>query len=103
MPEVLIWAMIPITAIICVVFLPIWTHHQRKMMEMKLKMSEKTDGNLLQELQSLKAQIIDLRDTTTRYDMSFDAALQRLESRMSHIESKQIQPQEEFSRIGHTE
>jgi hypothetical protein len=35
--------------------------------------------------------------------MSFDAALQRLESRMTHVEAKQIQPAEEFSRIGHKE
>jgi hypothetical protein len=95
----MIWILIPLSAIV----LPIWTHHQRKMMEMKLKMKETGDGNLLQELQSLRAQLIDLRDTTTRYDMSFDAALQRLESRMAHMETKQIQPAEEFSRIGRAE
>ena len=29
-----------------------------------------------------------LRDTTTRYDMSFDTALQRLENRMAYLEQQ---------------
>jgi uncharacterized protein HemX len=80
--------LIPILAVIGIFILPVWTAHQRKMMELKLQAGQKADDNLLQELQSLKAQITDLRDTTTRYDMSFDSALQRIESRVGHLETR---------------
>ena len=42
----------------------------------------------LNEIQALRQQMVELRDTTTKYDMSFDAALQRLESRMGHLEGR---------------
>jgi hypothetical protein len=71
---------IPIVAII--------TSHQRKLMEMKLKMGSGGDSKVAEELRALKQQMAELRDTTTRYDISFDAALQRIESRVGHIESK---------------
>ncbi len=41
------------------------------------------------ELAELRKQVEALRDTTTKYDLSFDTALQRLESRMSHMEERQ--------------
>ena len=80
--------LIPLTAIICIFGIPVWTHHQRKMMEMKLKMSQSGDANVLAEMKNLRDQLAELRDTTTRYDMSFDAALQRIESRVGHLEGR---------------
>jgi hypothetical protein len=80
--------LIPIMAIFGIFFLPVWTSHQRKMMELRLKAGSQTDANLLAELQAMKAQIAELRDTTTRYDMSFDSALQRIESRAGHLETR---------------
>ena len=71
---------IPIVAII--------TSHQRKMAEMKMQMGGKADSSVIEELKALKQQMAELRDTTTRYDISFDAALQRIESRVGHLESK---------------
>ena len=79
---------IPLAGIICLFGLPIWTHHNRKMMELKLKMRQGADDSTLAEMRALKEQIAELRDTTTRYDMSFDAALQRIESRVSHVEGR---------------
>ena len=66
----------------------IWTYHQRKMMEMKLRMGGEGRQVVSGELQEIKQQLAELRDTTTRYDLSFDAALQRIESRVGHLESR---------------
>jgi hypothetical protein len=83
-PEIIV----PVMGIICVIGLPIWTAHQRSMMAMKLKLKDGANDSTVAEVRALKEQIAELRDTTTRYDMSFDAALQRIESRVSHVEGK---------------
>jgi hypothetical protein len=77
--------------------------HQRAMAELELKKGQSVSHGSSSEMQEISRQLHELRDTTTRYDMSFDAALQRLESRVANLETKQIQPAEEYSRIGHTE
>lgn len=64
------------------------TSHQRKLMEMKLKLGAQTQSTPSREMQDLKRAIDELRDTTTRYDISFDAALQRIESRVGHLEGR---------------
>ena len=82
--------LIAITAILCVFGIPIvaiLAEHKRKMAEMGMK-SGAGNPNMISELQEMKRQIEELRDTTTRYDISFDSALQRLESRMNHMEQK---------------
>ena len=43
-------------------------------------------GELASTVETLKREVAQLRDTTTRYDMAFDTALERLESRVSHVE-----------------
>ena len=83
MPEVIAALLIcglPIVAIV--------TSHQRKMMEMKLKLGAQSQAAPSSELQDLRRVIDELRDTTTRYDISFDAALQRMDSRMNNVEQK---------------
>ena len=62
--------------------------HQRQVMDMKLRMSYTGDHQVIAELQALRQQMAELRDTTTRYDMSFDAALQRVESRVGGVEQR---------------
>lgn len=44
---------------------------------------------LREEVASLRQQIHELRDTTMQYDLSFDAALQRLERRVEQTEQPQ--------------
>lgn len=58
------------------------------MMEMRLKLGTPAPPANSRELQDLKHAIDELRDTTTRYDISFDAALQRIESRVGHLEGR---------------
>ena len=48
---------------------------------------------LTQEVQSLKKEVAQLRDTTTRYDLPFDTALQRMESRIENLEGKSLADQ----------
>lgn len=43
------------------------------------------------EVESLRRELAELRDTATRYDLSFDAALQRMESRVGHLEQRAIE------------
>ncbi|MBC7527810.1 MAG: hypothetical protein H7308_09690 [Chthonomonadaceae bacterium] len=83
--------LIPIVAISLTMGIPmmaIWTSHQRKMLELKLKLQ---DGNSLSSqktIEALREEVRSLRDTTTQYDVSFDTALQRMEGRMGAIERK---------------
>ena len=71
---------IPIVAIV--------TTHKRKMMEMHVRLGAGVSENVANELREIKAQVADLRETTTRYDLSFDTALQRLEGRVGTIEGR---------------
>ena len=71
---------IPITAIV--------TSHFRKMAELKMQHGQRADENVLGAIRELKEQFNELRDTTTKYDMSFDAALQRIENRVNHLEGR---------------
>ena len=45
---------------------------------------------MIQEVQGLRKEFAQLRDTTTRYDLAFDTALQRLESRVENLEGNSI-------------
>ena len=71
--------------------------HKHKIDEMRvLRGVDQGVGNdVVSEIRQLRQQVAELRDTTTRYDMSFDAALQRLESRVGHLETQQraLEPQ----------
>jgi uncharacterized protein YukE len=82
--------LIAIVAILCVFGIPIiaiLSEHKRKMAEMGMGQGG-ANATVLNELKDMKRQIEELRDTTTRYDISFDSALQRMESRMNHMEQK---------------
>ncbi len=76
-------------AIMAVPIVAIVSSHKRKILELQLKQGNKTSDSVIEEIRDLKRQITELRDTTTRYDMSFDTALQRLEGRMNAMEQKQ--------------
>lgn len=79
---------IAVTLIFSIPIIAIIASHQHKMAEMKLRMGQQGDQNVIKELRELKEQFAELRDTTTRYDLSFDAALQRIESRVGGLEQR---------------
>jgi hypothetical protein len=72
---------IPITAI--------WTGHLRKMAEIRAQQGATLPPDVRTDLTEMKRQLNELRETTTRFDMSFDAAVTRLEERVDHIEERQ--------------
>ena len=63
------------------------TSHKRKMLEMKLRASNTGDESLRMAVESLRAEVRSLRDTSTQYDVSFDNAMQRLERRVDSLEN----------------
>ena len=75
MPEILA-LMIPITALLIPISV-IWTKHRQRMEELRLG-GRGVAAGLVEEVRKLQEQVTELRDTTTRYDLSFDAALQRI-------------------------
>jgi division protein CdvB (Snf7/Vps24/ESCRT-III family) len=86
---------VPITAII--------TSHQRKLADIKARMGTGNDtaaastirsevSSLRVELNSLRNEVASLRDTTTTFDMSFDAAISRLEQRVERLDQTEDVP-----------
>src|ERR1044071_876705 len=81
--------MIPIVALLIPV-VAIITRHQQKLAEMRYQGGGAVESNVLASIQALRNEMQDLRDTTTRYDLSFDAALQRIESRVGNLENRVV-------------
>ena len=79
--------LIPITAL-CIPIVAIITSHQRKLAEIKARMTSGLSAEVRAELNEIKEQLASLRETTTRFDMAFDAALTRLESRMDDVDAR---------------
>jgi len=78
-----------VLAIMLIFGLPIvaiLTSHHRRIVEMNLKARHSGDDTVLAELRKVRQEVEELRDTTTRFDLSFDTAIQRLESRVEHLE-----------------
>ena len=82
--------LIPIVAL-CIPIVAIVTEHQRKVLELKLRLKGEVPKELQAELAELKNQVAELRDTTTKFDMSFDAAISRLEERVDRVEGRQYE------------
>lgn len=95
----------------------IWTGHRRKILEMQLQLRNQGDQfdlphtgiwpgfrrmnrgmqsqvqnqaaqGLRAEIEALRAEVHQLRDTSTQYDLSFDSALQRMGSRVEGVERR---------------
>lgn len=78
-------------------------HHREKMAS--LKYGSEGSPALLEEMQRLRREVAELRETTTRFDMSFDAGLARVEDRLTSVEqdtqrSRYAQPAEERVSVG---
>ncbi len=78
--------MLAILLIFGIPVLAILTAHHRKVLEIKHR--SRQDAGEQRAIEELRAEIASLRDTTTRFDLSFDTALQNLESRVAHLEAR---------------
>ncbi|MGI4789373.1 MAG: hypothetical protein ACRYFS_11060 [Janthinobacterium lividum] len=63
---------------------------QERRMELRLKAQTGQNEDTVRQLEALRAEIAALRDTTTQYDMTNDHIVQRLEERLSRIESRTV-------------
>ena len=68
----------------------IWTSHIRSLAQIKANGVQSNDGALRQEVEALRAEVSALRDTTTKFDLSFDAQLTQLETRMERTEGQNL-------------
>jgi hypothetical protein len=62
--------------------------HRIKMAEIKAKSVQSNDVGVQVAIDELRSEVRQLRDTTMRYDMSFDAALTRMEERVDRMETR---------------
>ena len=77
---------VPLLGLSGVVPMLIWTHHRRKMEELRLRGRHIVAEDIRTEFATIRSEIRDLRDTSTQYDLSFDTALQQMEHRVNKIE-----------------
>lgn len=72
---------IPITAII--------TGYMKSIAQMRLEAATKAgNSDTNTAIAALREEVARLRDTTTQYDIAFDTALQRLDSRVERLETQ---------------
>src|SRR5687768_12755395 len=95
--------------LICLVFgvgaLAVLTEHLQNMAKIQAQSPRHDQSEILAVVEELRREIADLRDTSTHYDMSFDAALQRMESRVAHLERRSsaaphAEPDDQYQRAG---
>jgi hypothetical protein len=72
--------------------------YKQKALEAKTQNSQAPDNALRAEMAEVKQKLTELRDVTTQYDMSFDSALHRVESRLANVEQR-LQSAEETNTI----
>ena len=63
-------------------------NHRLKMAEIKARGIQNHDAGTLAAIEQIRDEVRQLRDTAMRYDMSFDAALTRMEERVDRIETR---------------
>ena len=80
--------------VLLIIVFALWLWHRRKMAEINVQTRGRVSEETRAAIEELRMEIAALKDTTTQYDMSFDSALHRLESRMAHMEQKVSQVQE---------
>jgi hypothetical protein len=85
---------IPITGII--------TYHRRKLEEIRLKQRGAIAEDTAAAIAAVRREIEALRDTATQYDVSFDTALHRIESRVGSLEQRMqhVERKQDEARIG---
>ncbi len=82
---------VPLTAIVMGVgskMVKTWTQHEREMALLNVSRRGELNSSSQQELETLRAEIAQLRDTTTKYDLSVDKALQEIQARLNTVEQR---------------
>jgi hypothetical protein len=77
---------VPLLGVSSIIPMLIWTHHRRKMEELRMQRGRIMTEDIRTEFASIRAEIRDLRDTSMQYDLSFDTAMQQMERRVNKLE-----------------
>jgi len=66
------------------------TRHFQRLALLRQQAGREPNQEVREAIEQVKRQVAELRDTTTRYDLSFDSALQRIESRVGQLEARVV-------------
>lgn len=83
--------LIPLAAVFCIfgwIPMAVYFKHKIRLEEVRSQRGEKTDGETLAAIGELRREVQALRDTTTKFDLSFDAGLSRLEERVDRLDAE---------------
>jgi hypothetical protein len=66
-----------------------WLKGEQEIRRLKVQQTQGSgNSDTLRAIEDLRKEVSELRDTTTRFDMSFDAAISHLEQRMDGLERR---------------
>lgn len=85
--------------LLAIPFFAIGTHHKRKLEEIRARQKVAITEETRAAIEALRQEFAALRDTTTEYDISFDTALHRLESRTVNLEQRMQGIEQEAERV----
>ncbi len=83
--------MIPITAIVLGIgsgIVQSILKSQERRLELRLQAQQGKNEDVTRQIDALRAEIADLRDTSTQFDMSLEHSVERLEERVGRVETK---------------
>lgn len=68
----------------------VYTEHRRKLLQMQLDAKVQTENGWREEAAKLRNEINALRDTSTRFDLSLEDSLERVEQRLQNVEIRTL-------------
>ena len=87
--------LIPLAAVVFifgpVLFIPITAmvlKHRKEMLQMELERRRLSNQEVLAQIEALRNELTQLRDTSTQYDMSLQATLETLQERVRTLEQQ---------------
>jgi predicted RNase H-like nuclease (RuvC/YqgF family) len=87
--------LIPLAAVVFIfgpaLFIPITAmvlKHRKEMLQMELERRRLSNQEVLAQIEALRNELTQLRDTSTQYDMSLQATLETLQERVRTLEQQ---------------
>jgi hypothetical protein len=66
----------------------VWWKHRIRLEEIRTQRNAGLNEETVQALREVQRELRDLRDTSTKFDLSFDAGISRLEERVMRLEQR---------------
>lgn len=66
----------------------IWASHRRKMEEIRQRGLQQVDRNTQAQFDAIRAELHQLRDTSTQYDMSLENTLKQMDDSLSRVDQR---------------